>query len=882
MVNSIVAMEWNCEMSRYTENSSPDMEIDVGSLMMLLWRRKGWIILWALVGLALATIFLIVVSPVFQTDARLLIERRETVFTRPNDEQNAPSTQDFDALTVASQVEVLQSRSILGAVAQNLKLAEKPEFNTLLNGGGGNPISSILSLIGIGSDNVNDTLEGRVLAKLADKLSVYAVGDSRVVSVEVTSQDPVLAADIANAISEEYILTQRTDGGTRARDASQFLEKEIDSLRAKVSTAEQEVEDFRSSADLIGVDDESTLTKQQLSETLTLLSDVSAQRAEAEAKSDQIRRLIRSGAALDISSDVQGSPLIQRLREQQVTLRARIVDLQTSLLPSHPQVQAARSQLSDLESEIASQALLIARALEGDADIAKTRQQELEQEVARLKVATGRANEQEIKLRALERDARSQRELLETYLNRFRESTARQNSELLPVNARVISKASVPVKAHFPKTIPTLAVAGFAGGFLASVFLLMGELLSGRAMQSRETRYYRDDERIDPEIKRDDRDNSSYTRRGATNREDHFAVDNAPLVAPLSERATRQHDSAPEKNIYDSSIENEILASVRSGQSDTAEPSMALKEAQQIIEQPASVAAFSSPESEVEVLKARLAFLEKMVSGESEMAHEPVGPVGPVGPVEPVEPVASASDKLAQRIAENKEYADAPTLNVAMPLVERQTEDVTAPQDIKMKTVHRPQDTDLYNFKDALSAIDRYQLEQVVVLPVFQDFSCADMALALARSIAETGKSVVFIDTTNVEFGDEVPLAGISDVMAGQVPLNEALFTDPMSSVDLMASGTLQVNAEDWDEGRAQRVLSAVARNYDVIVLHAGEGTGVSYLDDLVDRSDMLLFAVGLPLSRRQVADLLNQKMGEVPAHSMFVYFDDKDVVSAA
>lgn len=868
-------------MSRYTENSSPDTEIDVGSLVMLLWRRKGWVVLWTLVGLALAAAFLVVVTPVFQTDARLLIERRETVFTRPNDEQNAPLNQDFDALTVASQVEVLQSRSILSTVAENLKLAEKPEFNTLLNGGG-NPISSILSLVGIGSDNVNDTLERRVLAKLADKLSVYSVGDSRVVSVEVTSQDPVLAADIANAISEEYILTQRTDGGTRARDASQFLEREIDSLRAKVSSAEQEVEDFRSSADLIGVDDESTLTKQQLSETLTLLSDVSAQRAEAEAKSDQIRRLIRSGAALDISSDVQGSPLIQRLREQQVTLRARIVDLQTSLLPSHPQVQAARSQLSDLESEIASQALLIARALEGDAEIAKTRQQELEQEVARLKIATGRANEQEIKLRALERDARSQRELLETYLNRFRESTARQNSELLPVNARVISKASVPVKTHFPKTIPTLAVAGFSGGFLASLFILMAELLSGRAMQSRDTRPYRDDERIDPEINRDDIDGFSYDKRSANNRAAHSALDNVPLVAPLSERATRRHDSSLEGNVYDSSIEDEILTSVRSGQPETAEPSMTPEEAQQIIEQPASVDAFSSPESEVEVLKARLASLEKMVSGGSAMAHEPVEPIESVEPDAPDAPDARASDKLAQRMVENKEYVSASTLKAARPLVEKQIEDVTASNDINIKTVNRPHDTDLYNFKDALSAIDRYQLEQVVVLPVFQDFSCADMALELARSIGEAGKNVIFIDTTIVEADDEVPLAGISDVMAGQVPLNEAIFDDPMSSVDLMTSGTLHLTPEDWDEGRAQNVLNVVSQNYDVIVLHAGEGTGVSYLDDLVDRSDMLLFAVGLPLSRRQVADILSQKIGEVPAHSMFVYFDNKDVVSAA
>ena len=760
-------------MSHNIEHSNADSEIDVSSLMRILWEKKGWIILWILIGLALAAAFLTIVSPVFQTDARLLIEKRETVFTRPNDEQNVVASQDFDILTVASQVEVLQSRNILSEVAKKLNLAEKPEFNSLL--AGGNPISNFLSLIGLGSDDASNTREGRVLAALSDKLSVFSVGDSRVVSVQVTSEDPALAAAIANGISEEYIQTQRIDGGTRAKDASQFLEREIDRLRSNVARAEQGVEEFRSSADLIATDDDSTLTKQQLSETLTLMSEVSAQRAEAEAKADQIRRLISSGSALDSSSDVQGSPLIQRLREQQVALRARIVDLQTSLLPNHPQVQAVRSQLRDLEQEISREALLIARALEGDSEIAKKRQQELEQEVARLKVATGRANEQEIKLRALERDANSQRELLETYLNRFRESTARQNAELLPVNARVISKANVPIKTHFPKTIPTLAVAGFAGGFLASLFILLGELMSGRAIHSPSGRNHWDGERIDPNLS-----DAPHADLGEGQ--------DIPQATPLSERSASQTTVQP-----------------------------------------------LAQEGEMEMLKARLATLEK-------------------------EAAEGAGDEGAANQNDNK----------------------ATPNDFMTKQANTDLDTDLYDFEDAISAIKRYSLQKVVVMPVFQDFSCADMALELARTVSQSGKSVLFVDITDVGYGEEAPLAGVSDVIVGEVSMDEAIFADPHSSLDLMTSGTLGIHLDDWDMGRVDDVLDEVSEGYDVTVLHSGEGTAVPYMSNLVTRSDMLLFGVGVPLSRREVADLLAQKMGDVPTHSMFVYFDDEDIESAA
>lgn len=472
-------------MSIHTTSYEEDTEIDLMSLLRALWRAKIWIALTTLTFMFAGLLFLILVKPIYQADTKILIERRETVFTKPNDEQNFPSRGDFDLSSISSQVEVLQSRKTLLSVIKELRLEEKLEFNPV-GGLSLNPIKILSSIIGGGGPGAN--ADQRVLYELKQKLDVYSVGDSRVVSVDVSSEDPRLAAEIANAISNEYLRVQREDDRQDVRSASEFLDGEIADLRQRVQTAENRVESFRAQAGLITADEESTLTKQQLGEMLTQLSDVSGERAEAEAKAEQIRRLINSGASLDSSSEVQGSPLIQRLREQQVALKARIVDLSTSLLPNHPQVRAAQSQLNDLEGEISRQALLIAKALEGDAEIAKVREDEINRELARLKSETVKSNEQEIQLRALEREASAQRDLLETYLSRHRESLARQNSELLPVNAKIISEANVPVEIHFPKKVPTLAIATFAGFFLSSLFVLVGELMAGGAAIQRPVR----------------------------------------------------------------------------------------------------------------------------------------------------------------------------------------------------------------------------------------------------------------------------------------------------------------------------------------------------------------------------------------------------------
>ena len=784
-------------MSDFATSHRNDDEIDLSSLFGALWRRKWRVIFCALLGLCLAVVFLFLVKPTYESNTQLLIEKRETVFTRPNDERNIPQANDFDALSLASQVEVLQSRGILKAVADKLKLGTKAEFDPLLSDpNGGGVFSSLMSLLGFATGGgVSETREERVLKSLSEGVTVYAVNESRVISVEVVTREPALSAEIANAIANEYLQVQRDDSRTNTEGASLFLEKEISQLRERVAVSERKVEDFRSSADLIAVDDESTLTKQQLSETLTLLSDVNAERTEAEAKADQILRLLNSGAALDSSSDVQDSPLIQRLREQQVTLRARIVDLQTSLLASHPQVKAAQSQLADLDREIARQARLIARALEGDAKVAKVRQQELEREISRLKTATSRANEQEIKLRALEREANAQRELLETYLTRFRESTARQNSELLPVNARIISAASVPFNVHFPKPVPSLTVATFAGAFLASLFILAGELLSGRAMVSVNSQ-------VDPR--------------------------------------------------YNDLAEEEFIAKTNEEALSREVPKQAEERADVEL---ASIMAKAKRKNET--LNERVIAPEP----EPEPAHE-----DEFLPSEDQTVEADGNDEVLDYVAQKQ----------SMEL--RQT----VRRRPKSEGRQQKSTSDLYTVAQAIQAIDKYQLENIAVLPVFQNRSCADFALQLARSISAAGNGVAFVDTGDTGLTGDALLAGISDVINAEVNLDEAVFADPMSDVDLITSGTSELFIDDWEEGHVQEVVQELLENYDVTVLHDPMGVTVPYFDELVDHADMIIFATNAPLTRKQVATMLRENLDKVPAHSMFVGIGSDDGAVAA
>ena len=84
-------------------------------------------------------------------------------------------------------------------------------------------------------------------------------------------------------------------------------------------------------------------------------------------------------------------------------------------------------------------------------------------------------------MRALEREANAQRELLESYMTRYREASSRRDGNYLPVDARIFSPATVPSEPYFPKPLP-IAGAAFVASLLvmAIVTLLAGAVFGTR------------------------------------------------------------------------------------------------------------------------------------------------------------------------------------------------------------------------------------------------------------------------------------------------------------------------------------------------------------------------------------------------------------------
>src|ERR1700710_1502506 len=449
-------------------------DLDLHALGQALKRKRGWIIVPTILATILSISAVNMITPRYKSEARILIDGRENVFLRPNGERNDEQRAGLDAEAVTSQVQLLLSRDLARDIIKKNNPADRPEFDPVLQGL--SPVKSLLALFGIGRDPFSLTPEERVLDAYFDRLTAYAVDKSRVIVIEFQSRDPELAARVANSIADGYLVMQQNARQQQAKSASQWLAGEIDSLRKKVADAESRVEDFRSKSSLFVGTNNTTLSNQQMGELNTQLNNARALKSDAESKARLIREMLQSGKPIE-ASEVLNSELTRRLSEQRVTLRAQLAEQSSTLLDGHPRVKELKAQLSDLDRQLREEAGKISRSLENDSRIANGRVEGLIASLDQLKKQASSNNGQDVQLRAFEREAKAQRDLLESYLAKYREATTRENIEAAPADGRIISRASVSNIPAYPKKLPIVLIATLATLLLTSGAIVTGELL---------------------------------------------------------------------------------------------------------------------------------------------------------------------------------------------------------------------------------------------------------------------------------------------------------------------------------------------------------------------------------------------------------------------
>lgn len=449
-------------MARATYHRPDD--IDLGSL----WRAAiGSLPKLAVLAVALAAAtygVLAQIAPRYVSETQLAIESigASNPFTDPSRSGASDSvTVRMDKEAINTHVRALMSTDLGEAIVRDMKLADRPEFNSAK--GSPDRLSALLRLVGVGAPSSKESDQDRALASYFKRLEVYSPKESRFIGVRFTSIDPDLAAAVANRIAETYRVNMAHQTITETDEVQKALEPKISKLADEAAAAEAAVEKFRGEANIFKGGQQATgLNEQQLSELNAELSRVKAARSEAEARAKQAREMQDLGSA-ETLADVQKSPLIQNLVQSRVRVERQISELSATLLPGHPRMRQLSADLRGLKTQIADEVAKIVDGLGKEAKVTALREEAIQKSVADIKTRIVTSGPEEAKLRSLEADARSKRTELDRLRAQYEANRVRaDDARTIPVEAQIVSGArpsSVPVFPRKGATALLVAVA---------------------------------------------------------------------------------------------------------------------------------------------------------------------------------------------------------------------------------------------------------------------------------------------------------------------------------------------------------------------------------------------------------------------------------------
>lgn len=458
------------------ESTAPeDQRMDMGALLGAVLAR--WLrIVTVTVLLLAATFALLLFFPrMYESSAGLLVEQRTNALTRAANEQPAQPSIPVEAM-MSSQIELIKSRDTLLSVIDSENLRSVPE----LTGGGASPIGLFLQFIG--RKPADKSLDEIVLQNLNERLTVVRERDSAVISILVRTTDPELSARLANAIADAHVNRRAGQSLADTAEASQWLQQEIDRLRVKVREAETAVANYRVDNDLYSGANNTSILDQQLSNMAGQITTAQERKSAAQSRADLIRGLLDAGQSIDGVPDVRASVVVQQLTQSRATLQGELAQRSSTLLPNHPTIKALNAQIREIEEQIAAEGRRVADALESEARIEGDVEASLRDDLARLKLSVSTATRDNVTLQSLEREAKAQRDLLETYLARYGDAASRTEANSALPDVRVVTVAAPAVDPVSPKTALILGAVGFLALALQVGAVLFGELMSGRAI----------------------------------------------------------------------------------------------------------------------------------------------------------------------------------------------------------------------------------------------------------------------------------------------------------------------------------------------------------------------------------------------------------------
>ena len=355
---------------------------------------------------------------------------------------------------LATQVDIIKSKSVALKVVENMKLAENPAVQQQF------------------ADKSQGSIKDALANLLMAKVDVEPARESSVLTINFKGTDPQFVAAVANEFAiayQQFSVQLKTDP---AQQASGYINSQIKTLRDQYETAQSRLSKYQKENNIYSADNRADVEMSRLNDLSSQLVAVQGQLMDADSRSRQATG--NAGA----SPDVLNNGLIQGLKSNLALAEAKLADMSQRLAPNHPQYIASKSEVDKLRSTLNEQIAIASAGVAGGSTINRQRENELRAALAAQKARVLELNATRDEFAVLSNEADSARRAYEVATQRYNQTTLEGQSK--QTDSAVLSTAAVPGSPASPRIFLNIALSIVVGLILGVGAVLVMELLDQR------------------------------------------------------------------------------------------------------------------------------------------------------------------------------------------------------------------------------------------------------------------------------------------------------------------------------------------------------------------------------------------------------------------
>lgn len=465
-------------------NTGDDDVIDLSQYIRILKRRKWSIMFITICFIGLGIFYVSRATPIFQASAKIQADPVQPNATAQD--QYIMNSMVF--LFYETQYEIIQSRKVAETVVDKLNLVaryKKEQADLKASGESESLISSIKKSIKelLPADEaeqapieLSDSQLRTMLAQAIQAgLTVNGGTQSQIINISYMNEDPILAADVVNAISEAYIEFGLESRLSQIKDTAEWLSEQLEELRITLQESEDKLRNFRLSQNLMDTEQQERLANTQLQTLNTELVRAQTQLSQAQELYAQVTQAERSGGDYRSIGPVLQSNTIRDLVREEATLNRKVQELSERYGEKHPKMIAARSDLASAQVNLDREAAKIVENIKNEYRAAQTQERNVRELIDQTRSDLQSYQGDSFELTRLEREVENNRRVYESFLGKLMEADV--SGDYDASNIRIIDSATVPEFPVKPRSSLIVAASLIFGVFIGVVFAFARELL---------------------------------------------------------------------------------------------------------------------------------------------------------------------------------------------------------------------------------------------------------------------------------------------------------------------------------------------------------------------------------------------------------------------